>query len=329
MWVITSIILSYSCIISVVSILGVATRFGGKAGRSAVLLLIGALALFMLPQRAIGEDIPRRVASINLCTDQYLLALADRSQIVGLTRLASDPETSYLAARSDGIATTGGSAEEILELAPDLILAGRYARADTQALLRRLGYQHLVIDEPGNFIELRRQIEQVAAALGQGERGAALIEEIDRRLAVLREDPPGAGWTALPYRRRGYVDRASGGTDSLMKAVGLTNLAARVRPAGGFVQLEEVLALAPDLLVMDDAEPRNEDQASAILLHPALARSLPPSRRLILPRSLSACPGPSTPAALDRLAEQLAKLNKARRSERRQEQTQARQPATE
>src|SRR3546814_7736246 len=43
--------------------------------------------------------IPQRIVSINLCADQLVLALADRGQIAGLTKNATDPEMSGEAAK--------------------------------------------------------------------------------------------------------------------------------------------------------------------------------------------------------------------------------------
>ncbi len=66
--------------------------------------------------------------------------------------------------------------------------------------------------------------------------------------------------------------------------------------------LERIVADRPDYLVVASADPRAEDQGSALLDHPALARDYPPERRIVLPERLTVCGGPSLPAALDRLA---------------------------
>ena len=55
----------------------------------APILMLIAAALTGAP--AIAQAIPHRVASINLCTDQLLLALADPAQIASLSPYARDP----------------------------------------------------------------------------------------------------------------------------------------------------------------------------------------------------------------------------------------------
>ena len=94
------------------------------------LLLGGAVPLAVLAQgpgqggpetRASGPA-PRKIVSLNLCADQYLLALADRGQIAGLTRNADNPQMSAAAAQTRGLRILGQSAEEILAIDPDLVV---------------------------------------------------------------------------------------------------------------------------------------------------------------------------------------------------------------
>ncbi len=68
--------------------------------------------------------------------------------------------------------------------------------------------------------------------------------------------------------------------------------------------LEKLVATPPDYIVVASNVTRAEDQGSALLAHPALARLYPPARRIVLPDRLTVCGGPSLPAALDWLADQ-------------------------
>ena len=51
---------------------------------------------------------PKRIVSINLCADQLVLALADREQIAGVTRNATDAEMSGESAKARGLPVTAG-----------------------------------------------------------------------------------------------------------------------------------------------------------------------------------------------------------------------------
>src|SRR5579862_4671641 len=82
---------------------------------------------------------PQRVASINLCSDQYLLALARPDQAISVTWLAGDKNRSGEAPAAAGIPVNHGSAEEVARIAPDLVLADSYSDPNTVAMIRRLG----------------------------------------------------------------------------------------------------------------------------------------------------------------------------------------------
>src|SRR5690554_3799563 len=111
--------------------------------RRVILLLIGLLTVVGGAALAAA---PERIVSLNLCVDQYLLALADRDQIAALTQFARDPEVSAAAAHAEGFHQIRGAAEEVVQLNPDLVLGGSLTRRDTRNLLRRMGYR--VVDVP-------------------------------------------------------------------------------------------------------------------------------------------------------------------------------------
>jgi len=87
----------------------------------AAALLVAAMAA---PVRAHipARTQPQRIVSLNMCADQLVLALADRSQIAGLTRNAPDRDMSAEAARTPGLHILGSSAEEIFGIHPDLVV---------------------------------------------------------------------------------------------------------------------------------------------------------------------------------------------------------------
>ncbi|WP_317616335.1 substrate-binding domain-containing protein [Paracoccus mutanolyticus] len=78
---------------------------------------------------------PRRVVSINLCTDQLALAVAAPGQLVSVSELARDPALSAMASRAAAIPSNRGRAEEVLALRPDLVLASSLGDAATVRLL--------------------------------------------------------------------------------------------------------------------------------------------------------------------------------------------------
>src|SRR5262245_20537950 len=95
----------------------------------AMLGLLAAAVLCVAPGRA--ADAPRRIVSLDLCTDQMLVELVPRDRIAAVTHLAADPTVSAIPEKARGILITHGDAEDVLRLDPDLILAGPFGVRST------------------------------------------------------------------------------------------------------------------------------------------------------------------------------------------------------
>lgn len=244
---------------------------------------------------------PRRIVSLNLCADQYLLALADRAQLVALTQFATDPQMSAAAAQARGIRATRGSAEDVLALRPDLVLASPWQDQLVMTHLRARGIPVVALDPAADRAAIVAQVRQVAAAVGHPARGAALIAAMDRALATVSRDA-GRGRIAAYYQRRGFLTGAGTLVDDLMRRVGLRNLATRLgKPALSHVGLEEMALARPDYLIVETDAERIADQGTEMLHHPLLD----PIPRLRLPQAWTVCGGPAYVKAAASLARQL------------------------
>jgi iron complex transport system substrate-binding protein len=271
--------------------------------------ILGIVAFLLPPAGRAVEAIPQRIVSINLCADELLVALADPGQIASLSVYATDPDLSTVVDRAEAFPHRAASAESVVALAPDLVLAGRFTKRDTRDMLARLGYRLELLDAPRSIAASEKQIRQVATLLGHPERGEALVAEIEaakaRTIAAALPGHP----TAANYQRRGYV----AGSDTLMTELlavgGFADAGgALAGKTGGFVPLEEVVAHPPDYIVVASAAVTPQDEGSALLAHPALIRLYPADRRIVLPPKLTVCGGPSLPAALDRVAAEAARV---------------------
>ncbi len=262
---------------------------------------LAALALATLPDAGGAEPPPpRRIVSLNLCADQYLLALADRAQIAGLTRNATDPALSAAAAQARGLHIMRKSAEEVLALQPDLIVGAPAHGAGMMAALAGHHYTSLPLKPADSYAAITAQIREIAAATGHPDRGAALIARMDRALATLPR--AGRGLVAAYYQRRGYMTGTGTLVDELMHRVGLVNLATRLgKPALAQVSLEEMIAAHPDYLIVERGTDRITDQGSEMLHHPILD-AIP---RLRLPQAWTVCGGPAYVLAAQSLSRQL------------------------
>lgn len=259
----------------------------------AVLLLAAAMA---------HAEPRRRVLSLNLCTDQLLLALADPEDIAGVTRLARDCRISAECAAAARVPVVRGTAEEVIALHPRLVLGGSEAAVPALAAARRLGIEVLTLPRATSLEFIRDQIAQAAAALGQPERGRALLAEFDRLLAAVPQaaQPQGRRPVAAVYEPNGFTAPEGSLADAVLGRAGLDNYTVRerLRPAPA-IPLEYLVLHPPDLLVTG---PQGEASlAEAMLWHPALRHRFA-GHRVTVPAREWICGGPATPLAVARLA---------------------------
>ncbi len=240
---------------------------------------------------------PQRIVSLNACADQYLIALADKRQIVALTRYARDPSLSFYAAKAKDYPISQDQAEAVLALQPDLVIASPYRAADSLALLKgRVRIFDMASAE--SFDEVVQQTRQIAAVIGQPERGEALIRSMRARVEAAGRRP--VLGVAANYQRGGFIMGPATLMDDLMTRAGLTNLARRGATLGR-LSLEQIVQARPDFLILGDGASAGQDEGSLSLDHPALAAAVPERHRLHIPSALVTCGGPSYPAALERL----------------------------
>lgn len=281
-----------------------------KTLRRATLALL-ALAAAAAP--AVAAEPPRHVVSINLCTDQLLLALADPSQIAGLGPYARDRERSFFAARAASYPILSGTAEDVLVRHPDLVLAGRFTRRETIDLLKAKGLNVMTLAPARSVAETEAHIRAVADALGHGERAAAEIARIEAALARARSATAKRPLRVLGVSRRGWITGTDSLTGSLLSMIGLTNAARDLGiRSGGFASMEQIVAARPDLLLMEESTTKAEDQGQAFLLHPALTQLYPPGKRILLPEQFVTCGGPMLAEAIDRLVAELERVERPR-----------------
>lgn len=269
------------------------------------LILLAALAL-----PATAQSRPQRIVSLNLCADQFLIALADRNQIAALTRFARDPAISAEATRAAAYPHSGGTAEELLALRPDIIVTSPWRRTAIADLFKGRGVTIVDIPDAQDVPGIRASIATVAALVGHPERGVALTARMDAQLRALGP-PVGHGRIAAYWQRRGFLTGAGTLVDDMFRRAGLANLATRLgRPALSRLSLEQLVATPPDFLFAEDGPVR--DQGTELLTHPAIARVLPPARRLHIPGALLACATPAYPKALALIATQIRAADRAR-----------------
>jgi iron complex transport system substrate-binding protein len=251
------------------------------------------------------------IASMNLCTDQLLISLADPEQILGLSRYARERFESFSADDARQFRVLSGGAEDILQLHPDIVVASLYDKRSTRELLKEKGISLAEFAVPRNLDEVKAQIREMGDLVGHPDRATAEVSRLDDAIARARKAVSQHHYKVLPLSQRGWVSGSDSLLSSLLAETGLFNAAGDLGIAfGGYASLEAIVNLQPDFIVVADASERAEDDGHAFLLHPALERLYPPSRRIVIPDRLTVCGGMMIADALDRLVSELKRVER-------------------
>ena len=248
------------------------------------------------------------MVSFNLCADQLVLALADPSQIAGLSPYAADPALSVMADKARAFRKLDWQAESTIALQPDLVFVGPNDRSMTRRMLISQGLRVVEAGFVSDLDSARRQIREMAELLGQKERGDKLLADLERARARLAAVSRKGGETALVVERGGYTQGPSSLAATLLSEAGLKPPAGAPAGYGGFIPLEKFLVLKPDLVFLKDPPKAATDQGAMFLVHPAMRDLYPPERRVALPTRYTMCGGPALIAAFDYMADAMGKL---------------------
>jgi iron complex transport system substrate-binding protein len=209
------------------------------AGRLAAVALAAALAAGPV------AGAPIRVFSMDQCADQYVLALAPRDEIVGVSKRALNADSNQRAL-AVGLPQRRATLESILGVRPSLVV--RYWTPDSglPEALRRRGVGVVQIDEANDFAGVASNVRKVAQALGRPAAGEGLIAAMNAKLAASRNAWGGA--RALYLTPGGFTAGQGTLVGAMMRAAGLRSEARG--PGYDPVPLEQLVLNPPAALVL-------------------------------------------------------------------------------
>ncbi len=274
-------------------------RRSNRSASSRVRVLAAALYALGLGGHS-AHAAPPAVASINLCADQLVLALADPEQVLTVSWLSADPEESLFATAAARHPLNYGTAEELLRFQPDVVVAGAYTNSFTRALLIRLGYRVVELAPETTVAEIESNLRTVAGAVGHPERGEQLVATIRAESRELDAHRPSRAPATVVVRPGGFTVGKHSLADELMTLAGMRNVAAEQGlDRWGSLSMETLLRSAPELLVLTGYRLAQPSLANTVLEHPALTRLRAEHPTTTIPSAYWAC---GLPQSLDSAA---------------------------
>ena len=231
------------------------------------------------------------IASLNLCTDEYLLLLARPQEIASVSFLSQDPQESPLWRIARRHHSNRGSLEQVIGVKPKIVLTMGGGGRATSLIARRLGIRAVDLRPVGAIGDVAFNFRATAAALGDPARAKPWLQ----RLRQLQADTPNGAADAIWIGGGGQtIGSPSVGAD-WMRLAGL-----RQRPlSGDRVSLETLLVRPPAVLVQSSYRSGQMSRGVAWLNHP-IVRNVT-SKRVVADGRAWTCMGPLVIAEVERL----------------------------
>jgi iron complex transport system substrate-binding protein len=243
------------------------------------------------------------IVSLNPCADAMLVELVPPDRIAAISHYSRDPAASsipYDVARKFNV--NHGTAEEIIALRPDLVVADSFASASAREAFARAGVKTLYLGWASTIDQSKAQVRELAAALNAVPAGEAMVSRIDRALSAARTDAPPT--PALLWIGGNTVNGAGTLLDEMMVKAGFSDHAAHYGLQGtGYLPIEHVVVDPPRVMLVPDRSGRDASSRAAQMRGWALARSGAKVHQARFDRSLVNCGGPVIARAMTRLAE--------------------------
>ena len=231
------------------------------------------------------------VASLNLCTDEYLLLLARRNEIASISFLSQDREESPLWHNAAGLPANRGSIEDVLADRPTVVLTMGGGGRATRLLAQRLHIRAVELASVTSLVDVADNLRTVAAILGDPRRAApwlAKLTWLQRTRPALSKDTM---WLS------------TGGSSLAMGSIGtqwlrLAGLEQRPLPSGR-ASLETLLVRPPAVLVQSQYRSGQLSSGTRWLDHPIVRNAK--ARRLATDGRRWTCMGPLMISEIARL----------------------------
>lgn len=208
---------------------------------------------------------PQRVYGNTLSLEEVLLDLLPPERIAAVSPPTLDGEYSLAAEKAahvKGRVPAYPGPEPIAALQPDLIFAQLRARPETIATLEEMGFKVFCMEVATNLDMVRKRLRQMSEAVGEPERGQALLAELDEKVAYVKsrtaDIPPEKRRVLLGFSSMGAFGHPDGLFHDICRQSGVINGAARIHMAyGSHLSDEHILRIDPDVMMFVDGGAAN------------------------------------------------------------------------
>ncbi|AFX99206.1 hypothetical protein A1OE_1027 [Candidatus Endolissoclinum faulkneri L2] len=230
------------------------------------------------------------VVSLDYCSDQYVLELADRMQIRGISQQAQEP-FSYHRNRATGLPIIKPIAEAILATDPEIVVHSWAGNQYLTSILARVGIKIINISNCCDYQTIFSNFIKVAEALDQPV--SSIIRDQKSLIFTLKSQPK-LNMSALYITPSGTTGGIGTEIDAMIKLAGLKNMAVDLGYFGWrTISLEQIITNPPDIYIVsffnDVQEVSHSYWSSAG--NPYISRLIGKIRTVSIPSRFLSCNG--------------------------------------
>lgn len=228
---------------------------------------------------------PQRIVSLTYGTDEILADLVDLKRVVGFSRWAGDSGISFIT--KDQLYTVGCKVQEntesVFALQPDLVVVSKATSPELISSLESLQVPVYVSRNPHNYQEMCAKIIGIAHAVGEADRGRAMVRNMDVQLQALEmrlnRVPASQKRVAIAFNFTSAMGRKGDLLDSMLTMAHVINGAAIITEntagsiKGQTISKEQVVRINPDIFLLPTWNYNNKNDvqgyAHAVMNDPA------------------------------------------------------------
>jgi iron complex transport system substrate-binding protein len=206
-------------------------------------------------------EVPQRIASCSLATDEISLELLKRShhehRLIAVSRLADSADYSNIRpVPKDLKGRCGTELESLLSLKPDLILLAPYTRAEFVHQVKSAKIAIFTTEKPDSLEKIEKTIEDLGVRIREVPASESLLKDFRAQRASFqgRRDQSKKSPRLLHMFGDGSFSGAGTMFDAIAKELGAINVIAEIGVKGWpKLSLEQIVTLNPDLVVLAGA----------------------------------------------------------------------------
>ncbi|GGZ40693.1 iron ABC transporter substrate-binding protein [Asticcacaulis endophyticus] len=223
------------------------------------------------------------IVSLDMCADQYALALLPQDEIAGLSLRAQHPDSFYRL-RAVAFPRRRASLETVLALRPRAVLRTWGGDARLLSGLKAHGIEVIQISDPADIPAARAELLRVGTLLRQPQRALHEARRMDEALKAISKQ--GRGRDVLYYTPSGYTAGPKTWVGELLKTMNYKVQAGQDYYA--YLSPEAFLTLTPDVYALGFYEDKYAMRRVAGR-HPLVRKKIAGQETIVLPSPAIAC----------------------------------------